>query len=54
MARAFLSRAYTMREIAEHFGVHDSTVSRAVCRFERADAGSAAPESSHRISDFRT
>ncbi len=54
MAQAFLSGAYTMQKIAEHFGVHYSTVSRAVRRFERADAGSAAPESSHRISDFRT
>jgi hypothetical protein len=53
MARAFSSGAYTMQEIAEHFGVHYSTVSRAVRRFESA-AGSAAPESSHRISDFRT
>jgi REP element-mobilizing transposase RayT len=44
MARAFLSGAYTMREIAEHFGVHYSTVSRAVRRFERIDAGSSAPE----------
>ncbi|MEJ2379989.1 MAG: transposase [Gammaproteobacteria bacterium] len=34
MARAFLSGAYTMQEIAEHFGVHYSTVSRAVRRFE--------------------
>jgi DNA-binding MarR family transcriptional regulator len=32
-----------MQEIAEHFGVQDSTVSRAVRRFEHADAGSAAP-----------
>jgi transposase len=53
MAQAFLSGAYTMQETAEHFGVHYSTVSRAVRRFESA-AGSAAPESSHRISDFRT
>ncbi len=30
MARAFLTGAYTMQEIAEHFGVHYSTVSRAV------------------------
>ena len=34
MARAFLSGAYTMLEIAEHFGVHYSTVSRAVRWFE--------------------
>jgi DNA-directed RNA polymerase specialized sigma54-like protein len=25
--------------VAEHFGAHDSTVSRAVRRFERGDAG---------------
>lgn len=30
MARAFLTGAYSMREIAEHFEVHYSTVSRAV------------------------
>lgn len=30
MARAFLTGAYTMQEIAEHFRVHYSTVSRAV------------------------
>ena len=34
MARAFLSGAYTMQEIGEHFGVHYSTVSRAVRWFE--------------------
>lgn len=34
MARAYFSGAYTMREIAEHFGVHYMTVSRAVRRFE--------------------
>lgn len=35
MARAYRSGAYTMQEIAEHFGVHYMTVSRAVRRFER-------------------
>jgi REP element-mobilizing transposase RayT len=35
MARAYRSGAYTMREIADHFGVHYMTVSRAVHRFER-------------------
>lgn len=30
MARAFLTGAYTMQEIGDHFGVHYSTVSRAV------------------------
>ncbi len=54
MARAFLSGAYTMQEVAEHFGVHYSTVSRAVRRFERADAGSAGPGSSDRIRDCKT
>ena len=34
MARAFLTGVYTMQEIAEHFGVHYSTVSRAVRWFE--------------------
>lgn len=35
MARAYRSGAYTMREIAEYFGVHYMTVSRAIRRFER-------------------
>jgi len=30
MAQAYLSGSFTMREIAEHFGVHYATVSRAV------------------------
>jgi len=34
MASAFLSGVYTMQEIADHFGVHYSTVSRAVRWFE--------------------
>jgi transposase len=34
MARAFLTGMYTMREIAGHFGVHYSTVSRAVRWFD--------------------
>ena len=34
MARAYLSGAYTMIEIGEHFGVHYMTVSRAVRKFE--------------------
>ena len=35
MARAYLSGAYTMSEIGEHFGVHYMTVSRAVRQFEK-------------------
>lgn len=35
MARAYLSGAYTMREIGEFFGVHYMTVSRAVKKYER-------------------
>ena len=34
MARAYLSGRHTMLKIAEHFGVHYSTVSRAVRAFE--------------------
>jgi transposase len=34
MARAFQTGVYSMREIANHFGVHYSTVSRAVRRLE--------------------
>lgn len=36
MAEAYLSGAYNMGEIARHFGVHHSTVSRAVRDFENA------------------
>jgi len=34
MARAYLSGAYTMAQIGQHFGVHYMTVSRAVRKFE--------------------
>jgi REP element-mobilizing transposase RayT len=34
MARVYLSGNYTMKAIAEHFGVHYATVSRAVHRYE--------------------
>ncbi len=34
MARAYLAGAYTMKQIAEAYGVHHMTVSRAVRRFE--------------------
>ena len=34
MANAFKTGAYTMREIADYFGVHYMTVSRAVRRYE--------------------
>ena len=37
MARAFLSGAYTMQEVGAHFGVHYSTVSRAVRWLEALD-----------------
>ena len=37
MARAYRPGAYTMKEIAEAFGVHYMTVSRAVRRFEAQD-----------------
>ena len=35
MARAYLSGAYTMSEIGDHFGVYYMTVSRPVRGFER-------------------
>jgi predicted DNA-binding protein YlxM (UPF0122 family) len=34
MARAFLTGIYSMQEIADHFGVHYSKVSRAVRWFD--------------------
>ena len=37
MANAYYSGAYTMREIAEYFGIHYMTVSRAVKQFEDRD-----------------
>lgn len=47
MARAYLSGAYSQGSIAAHFGVHYSTVSRAVRRFEKGleEAAAAAPNS---------
>jgi REP element-mobilizing transposase RayT len=39
MAQAYLSGAYTMLEIGEHFGVHYMTVSRAVRQFEQDKQG---------------
>ncbi|WP_232222182.1 helix-turn-helix domain-containing protein [Thioalkalivibrio paradoxus] len=39
MAEAYLSGGYTMREIAERFGVHYSTVSRAVRNHRAASNG---------------
>jgi len=37
MARAFLSGQHSMAEIARHFGVHYSTVSRATKEHERRE-----------------
>ncbi|MFO7858262.1 MAG: helix-turn-helix domain-containing protein [Ectothiorhodospiraceae bacterium] len=39
MARAYRSGGYTMKAIAEHFGVHYATVSRAVRRYESGSVG---------------
>jgi REP element-mobilizing transposase RayT len=39
MARAYLSGQHTMLAIAEHFGVHYSTVSRMVRGYENAEEG---------------
>ena len=51
MAHAYLSGAYTMAMIAEHFGVHSMTVSRAVRKQERVAAPladvSRAPQEPH-------
>ncbi|MGA7980061.1 MAG: hypothetical protein WCA32_07505 [Chromatiaceae bacterium] len=42
MARGFLTGVYTMQEIADHFGVHCSTASRAVRWLESSgDAASS-------------
>jgi REP element-mobilizing transposase RayT len=42
MARAFLTGVYTMQEIADFFGVHYATVSRAVRRLESGRASGPA------------
>lgn len=39
MAQAYRSGAYSMREIAEYFGVHYMTVSRAVRKYDKEDIG---------------
>ena len=39
MVAAYKSAAYTMQEIAGHFGVHITTVSRAVLKAEKASRG---------------
>lgn len=39
IAQAYLSGAYTMAEIGQHFGVHYMTVSRAVRKFENGREG---------------
>lgn len=44
MARAYLSGAYSQAAIAAHFGVHYSTVSRAVRRHEQAGVEAAGVE----------
>jgi len=41
MARAFQTGVYTMQEVADYFGVHYSTVSRAVRRLETGNASAA-------------
>ena len=44
MARAFRTGVYTMQEIADFFGVHYATVSRAV-RWLETGGASASPAS---------
>ena len=53
MARAYLSGAYTMVEIAEHFDVHYKTVSRAVRNFETIRSANVRPDPS-KMSDCQT
>ena len=44
MARAFQTGVYSMQEIADYFGVHYSTVSRAARRLEAgSDSGTRLP-----------
>jgi putative transposase len=53
MARAYLSGAYTMSEIAEHFAVHYKTVSRAVRNFETTCCANVRPDPA-RMSECQT
>lgn len=39
MAQAYLSGAYTMAQIGQHFGVHYMTVSRAMRKYEKGQKG---------------
>ncbi len=54
MARAFLTGVYTMKEIADYFRVHYSTVSRAVRRLEAGNGPAARLLSSGRMLDCKT
>jgi DNA invertase Pin-like site-specific DNA recombinase len=54
MARAFRTGVYSMQEIADYFGVHYSTVSRAVRRLEPADGQTARCLSSRGMLDCKT
>ncbi len=54
MARAFHSGVYSMQEIADYFGVHYSTVSRAVRRLEAGNGPAARLLSSRRMLDCKT
>jgi REP element-mobilizing transposase RayT len=49
MARAYLSGAYTMREIGDFFGVHYMTVSRAVRQFEQSERATIASDDGERM-----
>lgn len=53
MARAYLGGAYTMTEIAEHFGVHYRTVSRAIRAFEASSCSKVRPDPAN-MSDCQT
>jgi len=44
MARAYWTTAYTMREISQHFGVSEKTVSRAIKRYQIDLAAPASPQ----------
>lgn len=48
MAQAYATGAYSQVEIAQAFGVHYATVSRAVARNERPDAGANGRRAGHR------
>ena len=54
LARAFHSGVYSIQEIADYFGVHYSTVSRAVRWLETTDDPQVASSADGKMRDCKT